>query len=1027
MMRYQAIGMIAAALSSAAPAFADLYWVGGNGDWNEPNSWTSEPGEPAGDGPPGPSDTTRLKDVENPFTVGFLEDGTAHRVELESVDATFDLDGHTLDLARRLTGSPPNTVLVDSAFTADAGTDQTTQVTLTGGDGASGFLGAQALGNGVVTVTITPDATWAVNEATPIVNVFGDHVELVVRGRLDLEQFVTEPIVRINDHATLTVDGGVLGNQGGLRIGNLSPGGQFTVSNDGVATSNDAFVVGDTGAGRVDLLTGGDLTTQGPATLGRAAGVRGDARVADPASNWFFEDELIVGDEGLGFLSVVSQGNIESFNSADTFLARTAGSQGELEVSTGGTFRSGGSLYVGGDAAGAGGTGTLRVRRGGQNDPPGRLEIDGTLKIWNDGLLSVDGGIVDAGSLEMPISSGELVLEGGGVINANGVTLAATAGAVELNHGEINVSGGTFNSAQFFRFGDAATPVTIRLLDGARADVSLWVIGNEADGVGVTEVARSGAAGGLFASFDISVGGTSVAADGTLNVTDGGKARADDEIVIGRSSGAVGSVLVQGVGADGRRSLLQSIDTLIPGNGEILVGREGTATLTIRDGGLAQSLNRVSIASMPGGKGTVSVGGAAMGSPATLSATSHLAVGGSAKDGTPGGDGLLEVLADGLVTVGLSATVHDDDAVKVQAHGAFESHSLTIDGGTFTVLGSTATALGTADVNGTTAVSGAGAKLQLLGGAFRTGQLDLGGTPSRLDWQAGTLGLTDSGLSIDQGAPLGADLTLNADQMLEVAGSVFIGSRGTLTLDSGVLDGGDEVLIEDGATVMGAGTVRSPVFVENNGKLRPGLSPGELLIEGPFAQTGSGSLFIEVGGLVPATGHDLLTVTGAADLGGTLEISLINGFLPQIGDEVTFLTASGGVLDEFDALLVPNVSGLILEVMYRSQSVVLRVSSSAPVPGDADGDGDVDAFDLGIWQTQFGMTGEDVSADFDDDGDVDAFDLGLWQTNFGTGVDATVPEPATVAILLAAAAAGGRARRARERAPVGNGGSSLGK
>ncbi len=75
------------------------------------------------------------------------------------------------------------------------------------------------------------------------------------------------------------------------------------------------------------------------------------------------------------------------------------------------------------------------------------------------------------------------------------------------------------------------------------------------------------------------------------------------------------------------------------------------------------------------------------------------------------------------------------------------------------------------------------------------------------------------------------------------------------------------------------------------------------------------------------------------------------------------------------------------------------VAMDTAVPGDADGDGDVDAFDLGVWQTQFGMMGDGLEADFDVDGDVDAFDLGLWQTNFGTGTSSAVPEPATVGVI----------------------------
>ncbi len=92
-------------------------------------------------------------------------------------------------------------------------------------------------------------------------------------------------------------------------------------------------------------------------------------------------------------------------------------------------------------------------------------------------------------------------------------------------------------------------------------------------------------------------------------------------------------------------------------------------------------------------------------------------------------------------------------------------------------------------------------------------------------------------------------------------------------------------------------------------------------------------------------------------------------------------------------------AGDTVEISGRFEA---NVTDTGPVVGDADGDGDVDAFDLGIWQTQFMMFGDDLSADFDDDGDVDGFDLGLWQTNFGTGVDdGAVPEPSTLALVLA--------------------------
>ena len=87
------------------------------------------------------------------------------------------------------------------------------------------------------------------------------------------------------------------------------------------------------------------------------------------------------------------------------------------------------------------------------------------------------------------------------------------------------------------------------------------------------------------------------------------------------------------------------------------------------------------------------------------------------------------------------------------------------------------------------------------------------------------------------------------------------------------------------------------------------------------------------------------------------------------------------------------------------------VTGTAVLPGDAIGDGSVDINDLTIVLTNFGKTGMTWSqGEFTGDGTVDINDLTIVLANFGQtagcprpGIRA-VPEPATIAILLAGAA-----------------------
>ena len=242
---------------------------------------------------------------------------------------------------------------------------------------------------------------------------------------------------------------------------------------------------------------------------------------------------------------------------------------------------------------------------------------------------------------------------------------------------------------------------------------------------------------------------------------------------------------------------------------------------------------------------------------------------------------------------------------------------------------------------------------------------------------------------------------------------------GTLQID-GTLSGGT-VTVHDGAKLSGSGSIGGAVNVRDGGTIAPGSSAGELTVDSLTMQSDA-TLNIQIGGATPVTEHDVLNVTKTASLDGTFDVRLSGGFMPDIGDTFTVLTADN-ITGGFAAESLPFLeNGLGWMVNVNAADITLEVFQ-AFLPGDANNDGQVTGADLISVQQNFGSVGPlPLQGDANHDSRVTGADLISVQQNFGnvfspSGV-ASVPEPATLAMLGLLGVVISRRRRASRRSTV---------
>jgi hypothetical protein len=307
-------------------------------------------------------------------------------------------------------------------------------------------------------------------------------------------------------------------------------------------------------------------------------------------------------------------------------------------------------------------------------------------------------------------------------------------------------------------------------------------------------------------------------------------------------------------------------------------------------------------------------------------------------------------------------------------------------------------------------------------------------TGSQIDVGGGDLTIGDAtnanGFYGNGSLHVGSNIAVLAD-----ADSAVLDSMAQVTLGAGAnpgtLSAASGLTLNSGGTIAGHGTIDTPNNVAkpltNNGALNgdsmaapltlPGfvVGPGSLdnvKVTGTYSpgagpaivSLGSveydGALQVEIGGTTPGTEFDQLNHvlnSGAVQLGGELDVSLISGFMPNAGDMFQILTATGGISGTFATTNLPTLAGnLIWQVSYGPNSLTLAVA--APVlPGDFNSDGVVDAADYVVWRKGLGSVY--TVGDYD-----------IWRANFGQPAGSgtsravsqsqiTVPEPLSRTVL----------------------------
>ena len=729
-------------------------------------------------------------------------------------------------------------------------------------------------------------------------------------------------VLYVGDYGSGTLsitDGGQVTDRWGDLGYGIGSTGIATVSGSGSTWSNtEGLFVGNYGSGTLSITDGG-LVSNGSSYLGYDSGSTGTATVNGPGSTWTNGDELRVGGWGDGTLSILNGGEVFSQRAS---IATLSGVTGAATVGGGAVWDNSGSLYIGGSETAAGGDGSLQVQNG------AAVSVGDTLKLWDTGTLTLDGGTIHTRSFDNAV------------------------GSFHFYDGTLTVSGGTYSQggADLVLDGRDAGDLSALVLDNAGLSQTFNDIrvGDSQDRQGSLTLS-----GGAQLNGDY----TRVGNSGQGSLTVSGEAKVTDiHGYLGLNNGGSGSATVEGTGS-------QWIS-----NGVLYVGSSGTGELNVSNGGYVYDIHG-SLGQNSGATGSATVDGAG----STWRNYEELIVGNS-------GQGALTVSGGAKVTdthgyLGFSeggsgsATVEgggsqwtNQGVLYVGSSGGGELN--VRDGGYvydhYGVLGYNSGATGSATVDG--AGSAWSSYYDLTVGKYGSGELNIVGggrvadTNGYLGSEAGSQGVAtvgggavwdNSGSLYVGGSATAAGgsgtLTVQEGGAVNVAGTLKVWDPGKVSMQGGRITTDGVVITDGGIFDFLGGEIQAFTIdgdlVNTGGRLAPGASPGLLTITGDYTQLADAFLEIELGGLLRGDAYDALVVSEHLSLAGTLEVVWYEdwGFDPGTllaGTSFDILDW-GSLTGVFDTILLPELSaGLVwdLSSLYADGNIFITDGGQQPVP-----------------------------------------------------------------------------------------------